>query len=329
MPDEPLPPGGLGFRVRKVPLSYADQVQLSAVLRPVAVGHSDLRDSTEIARQTAWLRWRWRLAATRLAEAGWGTLGATGPRRSLGNALVCPVAFVMTMEKKGRTCNLFPCPFCWARQVREQWLALDALFFPPTGSPRKRSRVVDVGDEPPASLDVPTPPTRSPYGLLERVQTFRIPATVEVTAYGMRVTRPALGVFLESRTTGKPDAKLARAPELRWLLRRLGTGAGLIESIRYRPSGPGARPWIVEVRQLALVPEGVKPPAFRPHRLARGPNFQRFFPAPRRKLVCGLVARTLRYMPDLLGDVEVALAMLNAREGRRLVASFGVFRSHH
>lgn len=330
------PAPALGNRVRKVPLSYPDQVQLSAVLRPLlvdAVGpQAALRDRAEIVRQTAWTRLRWRRAAASLAGAGWGTLGADGPRRSLGNAIKCPVAFVMTVEKKGRPCKLAPCPFCWARQVRKVWLRIDRAFFPPQVGPPRRRRTVDLGPDsgsPEEARPRAAPqPAHSPFDLYDRVQVFRMGAAATVHYCGQEFRRPALEVFMASRSSGKPP-RVWRRPEVAGLLAAAGPGAGLLEGVRFRRYA-GDDPlytWEVVVRQLLLVPAGADvPPRFsrasvpelRRHRRVRGPS---------RKLVCALVARALRYEPELLNPpVETAVAMLDACTGRKRVATFGSLR---
>lgn len=337
------PPPALGNRVRRVPLDYPDRVQIAAVLWPLlveAVGpHAALRNPHEVVRQTAWTRLAWRMAATRLAEAGWGTLGAEGPRCSLGNAINCPVAFVMTVEKKGRPCKLPPCPFCRARAVRAVWARVDRAFFPPppraVGTGRRRRVVdLDVGSSPRSGEEArpkapPPPPARSPFDLYYRAQVFRMGPTIPVRLWDRTFDRPALECFLAGRIAGRPLPRLWRRPEAAALLAAAGPGAGLLEGIRFAPAPAGAAgyAWEAHVRQLLLVPPGAGvPPTFSPHAIREGRRHWRV-PHPSRKVVCGLVARTLRYEPALLGaDVAVAAAMLDARKGRKLVASYGSLR---
>ena len=122
----------------------ANHVQLGAVLRPV---YGRLRTDADIADATAWAPYHWRRRAVQLAEAGCLPFTAEGKKSPLPNALACPVAFVMTYDKKlGRKpCKLVTvCPFCWAREVRRQWLTIDAAFFPPPPTAKRRVRVVDT-----------------------------------------------------------------------------------------------------------------------------------------------------------------------------------------
>jgi hypothetical protein len=340
------PPPALGNRVRRVPLDYPDRVQIAAVLWPLLVEsvgpHAALRNPNEIVRQTAWTRLAWRAAATRLAEAGWGTLGMAGPRCSLGNAISCPIAFVMTVEQKGRPCQLLPCPFCRARAVRRTWERVDRAFFPPlveARSPSGRRRIVYLdddssprsGEEPKRKAPDPRP-ARSPFDLYYRAQVFRMGPTIPVRTWGQQFDRPALECFLASRSGGQPLPRLWRKPEAAELLAAAGPRAGLLEGIRFAPAPAGisSYTWEATVRQVLLVPSGAEvPPLFSPHAVPDGRRHWRVR-SPSRKVVCGLVARTLRYEPALLGtDVAVAMAMLDARKGRKLVASYGALRKAH
>jgi hypothetical protein len=90
-------PPSPGYRVSAVPKSYGDHVQLSAVLRPV---YGRLRTDADIADATPWALYHWRRRAVRLAEAGCLPFAAEGKKSHLPNALACPVAFVMTYDKK-------------------------------------------------------------------------------------------------------------------------------------------------------------------------------------------------------------------------------------
>ena len=89
-----------GWRVSQVPLSYDAQVQLSAVLRVI---YPHVRSTPKlIIEATARVCQRWRMLATKLAEAGWEPMAGTYRKSQLPNALCCPPAFVMTAEKAAR-----------------------------------------------------------------------------------------------------------------------------------------------------------------------------------------------------------------------------------
>jgi hypothetical protein len=88
---------------------------------------------------------------------------------------------------------------------------------------------------------------KSPYDLIRRVFTFRLPAKIkgwkktglldsEVVNFPM-ATLPA---WLDNRTRGCwPDPKLYRLPECRALLKAAGPGGGLLEAIYIRRVADG------------------------------------------------------------------------------------------
>lgn len=327
----PKAPLNAGFRVRKVPFGYGDQVQLSAVLRPLS---GVVRTPREVLDATLRLRIRWRRQATRLSEAGWGSLGLPEPKRTLGNAISCPVAFVMTFEKKKRPCMLRTvCPFCWAREARELWLRVDDAFFPPLPAPRKgRVRPVDAGAGP--AKAAPEKPARSPYDMIVRRQAFYIPARSRITAHGVTGQAATLPAFLESRSTGRPYKGLDRKPEVDRLLKEVDRKGpwGVLETIRHEPAESPTPDWAwtVTIRQVLLVPHGVLVPMpFHPIS-AEGDRLHERHALPRRADVCGQVARLYRYPAALLGpDIPAVVAMLEARKGRRLTAAMGKFLTRH
>jgi hypothetical protein len=326
-----------------VPKRCGDQVQLSAVLRP-AYGH--LRTEADIARATAWALHHWRRRAGQLAEAGCLPFAAEGKKSQLPNALACPVAFVMTYDKKlgRRPCKLTTiCPFCWAREVRRHWLTIDAAFFPPPPGAKQRVRVVDTDDRPEKSTsftrDIETA-VKSPYDLIRRVFTFRVPAEhlvekqTDLRFKGDRVVfkMPGILAWLRSRTQRWPFPCLHRLPECRALLKSAGPGGGLLEALHFRrvASNDEANPWEVQIRQLILAADGDNVLKKMPTMMSKGPRRHIVFRKPRRRLVVAAVARTLHY-PDFLIDpqlpIEHVVEYLNFRRGQRLVASYGRFRA--
>ena len=353
-----------GYKVTKVPLHYDAQIQLSAVLRVVFPFVRS--DPKHIVTATAMLCQRWRTRAWQLALAGWVPLAGHDKKAQLSNALGCPPAFVMTFEKarkkkegKKRTdcCHLRTlCPFCWARESRQYWLRLEPLFFPQTKtrSRYQRTRVVDTG--PPDKKSTPFTlrvkgdenSPRSPYDLVYRVFTFVVPTQYDERVFGAQIIEPdgvrlvsgvsvvrdGLAAWFDSRLRGKPDDKIHRLYECRALLKAAGPAGGLLEAIQYRrrpeADSAGRSWWDVEVHQLLLAVDGDQVPK-RLHPFATGhPMLHMVIHKPNRRTLAKYLGKTLRY-PKLLIDPDTPLARaiehLNARRGRRLVASYGRFRN--
>jgi hypothetical protein len=333
-----------------VPKRYQDQVQLSAVLR---AAYGPVRSEADIITATAWAQIHWWKRAEALAEAQCPPFwNAETKKARLANALGCPLAFVMIYGgKKGTPCGMpVICPFCWARDVRERWLKIDAAFFP-TVVVKKRVRTIDVhGPGESASLIRSIRDTerrvRSPYDLIRRLYTFYLPAEITVQrelGWGKHrfagFPMSGIAAWLDSRAKGWPFPAIHRVPECDALIEAAGPGGGLLEAIHFRriadddPEDKAAA-WQVQVRQLILAPDAATVPdqLLAPHKESVEPRIFKRFSKPRRRLVVSEVARTLRY-PDGLIDphvpVERAIEYLGIRKGRRLVESYGRFRVRH
>jgi hypothetical protein len=341
-------PPNQGYRVSAVPKRYVEQLQLSAVLRPA---YGKLRTDADIADATAWALHHWRKKASKLAEVGCPPFHAEDVTKSrLPNALGCRVAFVLTYGTPGgkgqRPCGMPTiCPFCWAREVRLQWLAIDAAFFPAKpATTKRRRRLVDVDHEPAESqaftrsVKAGETTVKSPYDLIRRVFTFRVPAEHTVRyKTGLRykddyatVTMSGIVAWLQSRIQGQPFPSLHRLPECHGLLAAAGPGAGLLEMVHFRrvAADDEAAPWEVQVRQLILAQDGAKVPTGL-HPASFEPKSHVVIRNPRRRLVVSTVARTLHY-PNWLIDpatpVDEVVEYLGIRGGRRLIVNYGSFR---
>jgi hypothetical protein len=176
---------------------------------------------------------------------------------------------------------------------------------------------------------------KSPYDLIRRVFSFRLPATYKgskKTGQDAYVTLPvsAMTAWLESRIQGWPYSSLHRLPEGRALLEAAGPGGGLLEAIHFRrvANDEEGAPWEVQVRQLILATDGTKVPRALPEE-ALAPKDHVVIPRPCRRLVVSAVARTL-HCPNGLIDphtpidrsAEVASrvslrCVSNSRRGRR------------
>lgn len=339
-----------GYRVAAVPKRYVEQVQLSAVLRPA---YGTLRTEADIADATAWILHHWRKKAGKLAEAGCPPFHVEKDitKSRLPNALGCRVAFVLTYGKPGgkgqRPCSMATiCPFCWAREVRLQWLAIDAAFFPAKpATTKQRRRLVDVDHDGPEksqpfthSVKGGETAVKSPYDLIRRVFTFRVPAEHMVRyKTGLRhkddyatVATSGIVAWLQSRVQGQPFPSLHRLPECHRLLAEAGPGAGLLEAIHFRrvDSDDAATPWEVQVRQLILAPDGTKVPTGL-HPASSEPKSHVVIRNPRRRLIVSAVAKTLHYPNWLINPatpVADVVEYLGVRGSRRLVVNYGSFR---
>jgi hypothetical protein len=342
-------PPNPGYRVAGVPKRYVEQVQLSAVLRPA---YGKLRTEADIADATGWILHHWRKKSGKLAQAGCPPFHNDDPAKSrLNNALGCRVAFVLTYSRPGgagvRPCGMATiCPFCWARAVRLQWQAIDAAFFPAKpASPKQRRRLVDVDHgEPEKSLPFTRSvkggetAVKSPYDLIRRVFTFRVPAIHKAAQLtGLRhkddyatVTMSGILAWLQSRIQGWPFPSLHRLPECRGLVEAAGPVGGLLEMVHFRRVAPDteAAPWEVQVRQLILAQDGAKVPTAL-HPASFEPKFHTVVHNPRRRYVVSAVAKTLHY-PNWLIDpatpVDDVVEYLEVRGSRRLIANYGSFR---
>ena len=352
-------PPKTGYRVRGVPKRYQDQVQLTAVLRGP---YGKLRNDADVAAATAWTRHHWRKRATQLVEAGCYPFAADDKgKHRYPQAMSCPVTFVLIYgdkqarknkdgKKQGpQPCNNTICPFCWARDVRDQWKKVDAAFFPAVYE-KRRVRTVDV-HEPGKSTSLThsvrdaEKRVRSPFDLIRRVFTFKVPEKYIVYSmhrWDSRTQKPdyagapmhGMRAWLESRISGRPDPMLHRVDDCNALLEAAGPGGGLLESISFwREPGDEKWPWRVQVRQLILAVDGNKVPRGLPPGSCGPKDHHVVIPKPRRRLVVAAVARTLQYPYTTLLDQQTPTAdvveYLDVRRKLRLVVNYGRFRAKH
>lgn len=137
------------FSVERVLQGYQYRVQRQAAMAPLlgSTARDVLSDEQAIGVSTLKLVGTWRRRVRQLAAAGYPGLAdeaepdddepdddpdaPAAPGRAARNrtfAMNCQPAFAV-MEQKTRRCTRRCCPFCWARGVRTQWLAIDAAFF--------------------------------------------------------------------------------------------------------------------------------------------------------------------------------------------------------
>jgi hypothetical protein len=330
-------PPKTSYRVRYVPKGYAAQVQLSSVLRP---DYGTLRTDADIIAATAWTRQHWHKRAEELVIAECPPFWAFEAVKSrYSAALGCPVTFVMIYGKKKRPCGMpVICPFCWARGVREQWMKVDAAFFP-TIATKRRIRVVDTDHKPTKSSSFThsvkdgETAVKSQYDLVRRVITFHLPKLFTITGRqdmtGHEDFRmPAISCWLDSYVRGWPSPVLHRIHGAKELLKAAGPCGGLLEAVSFRRRDNDAAPWEVQIKQLVMAADGSKIP------WSKGSVVQNHvvIPKPRRRAVVSAVARTLHYPSWLLRPdtpIEQIIEYLTIRRDLRLVANYGRFRNKH
>jgi hypothetical protein len=179
---------------------------------------------------------------------------------------------------------------------------------------------------------------KSPYDLIRRVFSFRLPATYEGwkktgqdkdTGQDAYVTFPmsAMTARLESRIRGWPYSSLHRLPECRALLEAAGPGRGLLEATHFRrvTNDEEGAPWEVQVRQLILATDGIKVPRALPDE-ALAPKYHVVIPRPRRRLVVSAVARTLRHPRPPIGRSSAGRRSRSCASPRQRPATIGRLR---
>jgi hypothetical protein len=335
----------LGYNVGGVPRRYEDQVQLSSVLRP---NYGKMQTDADIINATARVLQNWRNRATQLATAGYPPFARENEpeKAKLSAAIGCKPTFVITYGPKGRrSCRLQTiCPFCYAREVRQQWLVIDRAFFPPAPkNVKQRIRVVDTGHETKKSSSFTRSvkdgeiSSKSNYDLVRRFFTYQVPLTLEVKQKtgitgedGVRYKMSGVLYWLRSRTQGQPDPAIHRQPECRALLKAAGPGGAVLETIHFRrvTGGPAGQYWHVQVWQLILAADGTQVPVELPKGTV-APRNHKVFVKPKRRLVVSQVARALHYpnwLIDMRVPVEEVIEYLKIRREFRLIANYGRFR---
>lgn len=228
-------------------------------------------------------------------------------------------------EPKTRTCRLrHVCPFCYARWVREVYKRIDAVIPQPEQpvirNPEPRVRQMRLGDAHPGGGELAVRPAHR-YHLVERRYSFHRPFLPDKTVPESR----------HIAEDGQPHDELTwLADQLRrWVCIRADTlrrvdSVGAFSHYTVEPMDHG---WRFRVRQLFLVE-----PSFDIDQLsitqpfAQRPKLVRHTHPTRRKIYHA-VARTCSYPTRLLtGDADLVKAILEARRGRRLTATTGLFR---
>ncbi len=318
------------YTVKDVLWRLRDQLQLRAVLAPTTGRY---HSKAEIPARALSIRKRWRRALARLRKRGLDVLADR--KKVYRSARDCPLTFVMVYGKP-RSCKLYACPFCWARQAAEWWDDIDAAFFK-DAVVEDTSHIRGVRTGRAVELDDAPSPRKSRrmrahrYSLVVRVRTFDV-GTYRKRPDGLR--DDLLREFYLARLKGAPFlgkscAWFARVPEINAgmaAIAREGYRSGCFENIT-ADFAPGRNHWRVSVRQVWMVPEGAKlPPMERQVDVTyRESTVER----PWRTDVMKAVAQACRYPKAMLskhGGGAPEFQLVVARQGLRLAARYGHFR---
>jgi len=115
---------GVHFKLGVVPQRHADVVQIGAVLVPL---YGPYRDAAQVRKDTVKLIYKWRERVSQLIAAGWMRGRAAASKNCAKN---CYPAFAMAVPLIRCCRNKIICPFCYARNVLEQWEKCDVFLSP-------------------------------------------------------------------------------------------------------------------------------------------------------------------------------------------------------
>jgi hypothetical protein len=281
--------------------------------------------------------------------------GVTRSDPMYASMINCPPVFIGGVKPALHRCNYTTtCPHCWARWAGFRiWPTVERGFFEGVVAaesepeqalsaslpPGLRRRRVAFTAEPEPVLDQPKargPTPRSPYNLLER--TLTLPGrSLWIRADGNRANMPALPSFFALRNKGRASDHFGRAYDF-LAARNAGVIGGfehMTVALRRRSTRAQPDGWVVTIRQVFAIPQGLDPEAIKfsvPARLSDGTPpgsvVNKLTSSPSRGNVASAVARACLY-PALLmnGPIELAHAYLSARTGCRLSAFSGTFRN--
>ncbi len=301
------------FQFYGVPNRYQDIVQRMAVLYPFR-GQS--RNSDDVRRQTQEMLDQWRARIGSLTSAGWEPHLGARSQHSISFVRNCKPTFAISGHRT-RCCNLnMLCPFCYARWVREIWMAIDADFPAPDPIPRtvdeeaagRELRAIMLDEEP-----------EEPVRQFNNVFRFHV---VERHHY---FTRPVLpldnqqGITLTQNLTGL----LQNIVQGRRQLIEMVDPVGAFVYTTLEPFNNGTE-WRIHHRQIfKLTPEQDIPTPLAESTRGRITRYNR----PTRRDILQIVARVCRYPKGLItGNPDRTVQLLATRRAIKF-HSFARFRS--
>lgn len=312
------------FNFSWVPNGYGARLQRQAVLYPLTGRAKSVEEISQKAQRLVTI-WRARLHA--LKQVGWSPGVKVKDTQYARN---CPPTFVYTTPHT-RQCKIrHLCPFCYARWVRDTWERLDETFPNPRSqaeveklSPTSGEAAADDMDEAQTahggvhdgrrlrSIDL-----GGEHGADEEVRDFPFHLLTREIKKEAGFTRDREGETYNSYAAHLLG-KLAHArAQTITLMDTLG-------SFAFTQMVPIETGWKILHKELHIVsadyvlPDGIGGTIKRVER-------------PTRRRIFQTTAKVCQYPTELMfGDAEMTKVALEARQGLRLAASYGVCRRSH
>lgn len=308
----------------------ADLVQVRAVLERLTkpVSRTDIAKArNSIVHQTRILNARWRATV-----ATWVAGGVTSnplflaAGDKLSRFTFCSPAFVTYSGTRRYCMRSWLCPWCYAREVKETWEAIDKLVFPPASTaPRVHSAFDPIARHFDAPVQPITPIVTSALDLVIRTSTLRFPRTSLIDGVDANMLRACLSRKCVATSTGLS----VRTREWR-TLRRLGATGGIEVVVAFPDYPAGANRavgWVVTTTQLILVAKSEGATLARKITADKTTTVTAATLTSRMDLV-DAVANALRYPVALLAAPPAIVEFVAAaRSGLRLTARFGTLRN--
>ena len=307
------------FKFQKnVPRRSADVIQLETVMAPL-YGKAGL---TEVVDSTTKLVNRWRVRLKNLVDVGWNM---DQDRSRYTYMINCHPAFCLRDTEKDKSPNTgtcgktFPCPFCYARQVRQDYIRIQSNCGAATPVTQVEGReireiMLDRNDRSEYAHA-----TEFNYNIVERVARYRYSILCK---YDNGELIPLDGEYGVCDYVYKQTAKHRTA--FRSLLeKRLGGDfLGYCgNTVMYKASGDRDEIHVLH-RQLIKIRSGA---AF-PLEAVEKANVT-VHERPCRTTLHNAIKKLWRYPVEWLnGDATITAALLNNRNGFRLFTKCGCFR---
>jgi len=312
------------FNFSWIPNGYGARLQRQAVLYPLLGG---VKSPEDISKKTQQLLGMWRARLHALKEVGWY---AGANNKDTQYARNCPPTFVYTTPHT-RQCRIrHLCPFCYARWVLGVWQRLDETF----PNPRDEVEVQRIATSSSAMVDEGMQEVHIAPGGDETGRRLR-----SIDLGGTHGSEPHVGEFpfhLLTRSvekmTGFTRGREGETPTAfaGHLLSQLAharaqtiTKMNTLGAFAFTTLVPVETGWKIIHRELHIIRADYVAPEKMSGKFLR-------IDRPSRRKIFNTVARVCSYPCEMMyGDADMTKAALNARQGLRLSASYGVCRQNH